>query len=861
MMQSRIAPANPELYRLLLRTSGYSPRRPDPPQEVQYVNGCLRWKEPADRSPVTHYIVRIDSDGSDPSMVVPVGSTWIPIPPGVKAFVSSWNSVTRIESSKAAVDVSGRQQEQDSLKVALPAGVHETEISFADGSEDSLLVVEITQNSTGEGTIVWGDNFDASTPTDLTKVADEVTRFTFWWDSKWKLISRWPVFDYPGSVTIDPLSVNVDEDTDPMKAIITAEADLPEILNDFDGCDAFFKPAGSTHYAEPLGHIPHRVGTAGPFKVHIELFRPITGVTGKIYLVSRNQRVSGKLLTSGVNETPNFQVELTARPPSTIDSATAPTGCSLSIALDGDTFSLETSWTPATPVGGTTKWGREVRYFSDSGCTLPDSDWIALSDVYGENVTDAVSGPFPRPPADQWVKLRVRGINWQDEASAWTVSTPGQKLDKSTNGYEAPNAPTACSVAIVSRGNQFSLQITITPPGTLAGTAGYEREARYYNDSGLTTPDSDWIPLGWVEKTDTVSQTAFWPRPPERQWVKVRVRANNWNGDVTSWVESSAVETAPPAPVVSTVTASAFPNGEEGWGVTWSVSFGAGDRSLIDRLELYIVSDPGGASEWSQLMALPIVPGSGGLSDSTDGRWPRPDATETYRVDAVIVDVYGRSIAPVSSSTFSIGAWAWQQVTWGTPTADYAAVQGQVKVSASITAPDDPELVAVRLYQKRGTGQPQEVGLQPITSNATTTIDFTLELPAGSTQSIDVFAVPVHDNGSADVLRTSGDAAHPKITISADPTQQALESFDGLTSVTLGAATTISRAPGRVGELLVVSIIQDATGGRIPTWSSDFQGTYPAPWPDPTTKTFFTFICMNSGSGNKWHLVAERYNA
>jgi hypothetical protein len=99
------------------------------------------------------------------------------------------------------------------------------------------------------------------------------------------------------------------------------------------------------------------------------------------------------------------------------------------------------------------------------------------------------------------------------------------------------------------------------------------------------------------------------------------------------------------------------------------------------------------------------------------------------------------------------------------------------------------------------------------------------------------------------------------VTVSVDPATQPITSFDGLLQVTLGASTTISRTPGRIGEMLVVVVTQDATGGRVPTWNSGhFFGPIPESGaPEAGEKSAYTFVCVDFGAGAKWLLVSERY--
>lgn len=194
---TRIAPANSQLYQLLLRTTGISNRRPDAPREVKFVGGAIRWKAPADVTPVTHYCIRIDQDGGVPDMVVPVGTQWMPVPQGTKAWVSAFNYINRLESAKIAVDLSNGSS-VTSLSVELPTGVGPNTVDLPAGTTNALLVVEIMNNAAGDGTIEWGTNVRPDTPAKISETASSLNRFLFWWrteDSEWAILSQWLEFE------------------------------------------------------------------------------------------------------------------------------------------------------------------------------------------------------------------------------------------------------------------------------------------------------------------------------------------------------------------------------------------------------------------------------------------------------------------------------------------------------------------------------------------------------------------------------------------------------------------------------------------------------------------------------------------
>lgn len=273
-------------------------------------------------------------------------------------------------------------------------------------------------------------------------------------------------------------------------------------------------------------------------------------------------------------------------------------------------------------------------------------------------------------------------------------------------------------------------------------------------------------------------------------------------------------------------------------------------------------SDTGDTDRQTHKERIGDVAGYGAARLIRIGPWPTE--TETTRVKVWTINLDGVRLSNPVTVDIAITAFAFTQVTSFTVSStDYTSVQGSVRVIATATAPTDDRFSGVMLYARRASGQPQELGEAPGNSGATINVDVLLDLPFSSTESIEIYAVPRHITGRRDTLRISGGGSTPKVTISVDPDSQPIQSYDGLLQVTLGASTTISRSVGRIGESMTVSMAQDATGGRVPSWSSDFSRTsnYPAPWPNASSLTFFSFVCMDLGGSPKWNLISERFDA
>lgn len=219
-----------------------------------------------------------------------------------------------------------------------------------------------------------------------------------------------------------------------------------------------------------------------------------------------------------------------------------PTGVAFTVVDGGsDNFLLHFEWTPPTDPGGTVAYEREVRYFNDEAMTIPDSEWISLGTVSGLEVASADSGPFPRPPADQWVIGRVRALNATFDATEWVEDAVPEYLAMSANaGAGPPAAPLDLAVSINEVDDNFSIVFTWTPAANLGGTIGYQRQVKYYYDAALTQEGSDWIDLGTVSSDSTSVESGPWVRPLVEQWVVGRIRAVNAINTTTAWVDGAA---------------------------------------------------------------------------------------------------------------------------------------------------------------------------------------------------------------------------------------------------------------------------------------------------------------------------------
>jgi hypothetical protein len=174
----------------------------------------------------------------------------------------------------------------------------------------------------------------------------------------------------------------------------------------------------------------------------------------------------------------------------------------------------------------------------------------------------------------EWVKLRVRSLNYVDVPSAWVNAA--SLFELTPWALPGTSAPTGVTVTVTSPDDRsFGFVTEWTHPSPMGSTVDYAVEVRYWLDAGLTTPDSDWIFLGgtWLDEL----QSGPFPRQTDgaTRWVKVRVTPKNRFGQAGTPVESSAA-TVTAAPAIGETDFDglknpAFELGLQDWGVTGTV--------------------------------------------------------------------------------------------------------------------------------------------------------------------------------------------------------------------------------------------------------------------------------------------------
>lgn len=142
--------------------------------------------------------------------------------------------------------------------------------------------------------------------------------------------------------------------------------------------------------------------------------------------------------------------EVAAIPPASIASSTTPTpdpvaphSPTISIVDHGNQFGITMGWSLPADIGGTVGYNCEVRYYNDVSLIVPVTDWMYLSDITEGTTITTVTGPWPRPAVDQWVKGRVRGVNADNTPTAWVETSSAAKVDHTAQNVPPTQPPTA----------------------------------------------------------------------------------------------------------------------------------------------------------------------------------------------------------------------------------------------------------------------------------------------------------------------------------------------------------------------------------------------------------------------------------
>lgn len=167
------------------RATRLSRIRPKPPRGGSYnsTTNTLTWEPSADRNNVTHYRIYSDNESSL-LMEIPMGQRQAAgLPAMNRAFISSYNAVSRLESYKILVDGPIGPSVSDSVYSAtetITGNVTDYAGPTTSIAQNAVFYLTLIIGGSGEYTITWDATyFDAATPTNIPDTVGAVVKITF----------------------------------------------------------------------------------------------------------------------------------------------------------------------------------------------------------------------------------------------------------------------------------------------------------------------------------------------------------------------------------------------------------------------------------------------------------------------------------------------------------------------------------------------------------------------------------------------------------------------------------------------------------------------------------------------------------
>lgn len=371
-----------------------------------------------------------------------------------------------------------------------------------------------------------------------------------------------PSADAPGPIRSFQLqpSETVDTTSEPGYAVIPLQYQQPTDINGFSLVNLWLTADGVE--ALKVGEIPHPSGASGVqnFTARVSL-SGVAWATAILWGTSASAVYQNPLITtSGPTQTPNFSLgDLPAYTVGAPAAPEVPLGAALAILDHGENYALQVTITPPSSLGGTVGYEREVKFYNNSGLTIEDHpDWIPLGFVDTDSAV-SISGPWPRPGYNQWVKARVRSVNYAEERTAWVESSAVVLTPLALPPAITTNDST---VELIDDGevSEFFFHLALTPAGAIGSTTWYEAWVRYYNNAGLTIPDDDWIYLGGIDPATGGHDTSRWRRREIDQWAVIRIFGKNAANSLGPPVNSATL-VIPKRPAAATSGATMYVTG------------------------------------------------------------------------------------------------------------------------------------------------------------------------------------------------------------------------------------------------------------------------------------------------------------
>lgn len=211
---------------------------------------------------------------------------------------------------------------------------------------------------------------------------------------------------------------------------------------------------------------------------------------------------------------------------------------------DAGSYLSVVEWQMPQDIGGSKDAEVQMRFYSDASGQNPVSEWITLG---GADVNDGklVSGPFSRPYQPVYARARVSTLNLFGVRSSWTESGIAL-VDQSSGGSDWDNLPPPAALQsiqgnLIYSGDDYGIYIYWIPPAPVGSAVHVDVQCRFWSDSGLTNPITDWYDLASAGINDSGWLAGWWPRADYDSYLKIRGRTRNAKGVTSAWVESPVI--------------------------------------------------------------------------------------------------------------------------------------------------------------------------------------------------------------------------------------------------------------------------------------------------------------------------------
>lgn len=240
----------------------------------------------------------------------------------------------------------------------------------------------------------------------------------------------------------------------------------------------------------------------------------------------------------------------------------------LLLLKDPDSYGIQTTITPPTPLGDVVTFEVQAQFWDAPTGGTALSDWITLGSV-GASSPVLTSGYWSLPASTQYCLLRARSATYQDELSAWVLSSTRFTVTSGTAG----DVTGISATYEYADDQQIRVRLTFTPPSPLGVWEGvhiWEEEIDQSSSQGA--PMDGTVPLNGTRNLggawSPIDRGVFGaspvvlllPRPTETVTKRFYLQSRS---ATTENALVRANQAGPTPSVTLVVTANAYQSGEE----------------------------------------------------------------------------------------------------------------------------------------------------------------------------------------------------------------------------------------------------------------------------------------------------------